>query len=79
MADDLQSIINAQIKDGVGGGVSLPKGEFVVNDTLEVVRVRGFKFGGQGSLVTQLRWTGPDDRCATSSKSPTSSIGRASP
>jgi hypothetical protein len=62
VAEDLQSVINAQIKDGVGGGVSLPKGEFVVTDTLEIVRVRGFKFGGQAPLVTQLRWAGPDDR-----------------
>jgi hypothetical protein len=63
MADDLQQRINEQIGDDrVGGGLSLPKGEIVVGDTLEIVRVRGFKFGGQGPLVTQLRWAGPDDR-----------------
>jgi hypothetical protein len=39
----------------------LPKGEFVVDKTLEIVRVRGFTFGGQAPLATQLRWAGRGD------------------
>jgi hypothetical protein len=63
VAGQLQQLIDNQIgEDRIGGKVSLPKGEIVVDDTLEIVRVRGFTFGGQGPLATQLRWTGPDDR-----------------
>lgn len=62
MADDLQRLINDQIDARrVGGGVSLPKGVFVVDKTLEIVRVRGFKFGGEAPFATQLRWAGPRD------------------
>jgi hypothetical protein len=62
MADNLQQLINDQIDARrVGGGVLLPKGEFVVEKKLEIARVRGFKFGGQAPLATQLRWAGPDN------------------
>jgi hypothetical protein len=62
MAGELQDLINSQIAAGVGGGLSLPRGVIDVSDTLKIRNVLGFKFGGQGPRVTQLRWTGPDDR-----------------
>jgi hypothetical protein len=63
VAGDLQQRIDEQIDEKrVGGGLSLPKGVVDVSDTLKIVNVRGFRFGGEAPLATQLRWVGPADQ-----------------
>jgi hypothetical protein len=62
VASALQDLIDGQISDRVGGGLSLPKGVVDIDDTLKIVSVLGFTFGGQAPLATQLRWVGPNDR-----------------
>jgi hypothetical protein len=61
MASALQDLIDAQISDGRGGAVSLPKRVFDVDETLRIENVRGFKFAGQAPLATELQWQGRDD------------------
>jgi hypothetical protein len=63
VAGDLQQRIDEQIDENrVGGGLSLPKGVVDVSETLKIVNVRGFRFGGEAPLATQLRWLGPADQ-----------------
>jgi hypothetical protein len=58
----LQALIDAQIDNHrIGGGVSLPKGVVDVSETIRIVNVHGFKFGGQAPRATELRWLGPPD------------------
>jgi len=63
VASSVQELIEGQIsKGGIGGGVSLPKGLFEIDDTLTIASVRGLRFGGQSPWATELRWVGPADR-----------------
>jgi hypothetical protein len=61
MAGELQDLIDAQIVQGIGGGLLLPKGVIDVSETLRIENVRGFRFGGQAPLATELRWQGEED------------------
>jgi hypothetical protein len=63
MAGELQDLFDAQISEGgIGGGLRLPKAVVEIHDTLRIASVRGFRFGGQAPVATELRWLGPEDR-----------------
>jgi hypothetical protein len=66
MAGELQDLIDGQISQVIGGvlsgGVlSLPKVVVDVSETLRIENVRGFRFGGEAPLATELRWQGDEE------------------
>ncbi len=53
-----KDIQNATRRGGKGGGLVLDHGTYYVEETIELVQIRGFILKGRGAIGTELEWVG---------------------